>query len=1107
MGNTLNDLRATETLPAPPPKPKPEKSRPFGVTQVYPDPTNTTATKEKEIDIFVLHGLDARSDKTFIAWKVDGDKTSGDVHWLSDEDMLPSRMPQARVLTYDWNANYDKTASKETMRAHADTLLERVHLNRAGLVSSSNNLHCIVLWRRVAVSIGALELQHPQRQLRREIFESCIGLVFLGTPFRGSWDFGTQVALLRIEEARRANPEENVQYSMELVQYLKRGTDDNPSPLDDLMHRFYASMDNEMFKIPRAELYETLPAKFAGPLSRLSPEDVDKLTAIDKHGEGIVVSHTSAVLSGGDGSAQPMRHNMMHKYNSPDNPAFQSLCLRLNQFAEGAEKAMESRNQARLNELEAPASNELKSWLEALSFPNMNRRHKELEQNKAIPGTCEWLFKHEKYAAWEESDSADSPDSTLLIEGKAGSGKSTLMYKAVIRAETMLEDAKPICLSYFFNAAKDEGFTTQILPQGLYRSFLSQLLKKLKRSPEVVAIVREWGPGKKARQETLEDVVELKHKISSLLVTLDGRKVRIFIDDIDKCGSGRDEGIDSTIEMLKYIQSLNRKGPKVLTLFSIRDRAQYGSHLSGPTIEMSKHNEEDISKFVHDNLKYSGHSAVREGIIRTLVRSSSNIFLWAQIVVDSLNRERDKGLTDEELGQEVTRIPPKLEGLYADLLDSLNSKCRAEALIILQLIQALRYASDTDNVPGNADRTAEEFEAHIRDICRGFVEIQIIKDPNRRFSPCVTPGIQTSTEVDDLCETHEEDTRTPPPPKRLVQFTHDSVRDFLDMHGWGQLDAKSSDHSAVVRAHLEVTNLCMRAAGDAVTQNSFLPYAAHFWAVHARKSNEAIDEKFQPPSFVTNCGWRTKGVISRYLSHATKPDSLLHLEKAEIPIVVWFNDKATILTLLAFEGCGALITKHGEQCTRKGCCDDESTVRDAFALAMLRGWKTGVEAVRDLAQKQSITLDPMAVPDFAASICPLWWICRRNWHDILKSILNIGWDTTREEAGMSFCEGVKLGHRRIVELFLDNAADNNMSLLSWQSKDGYTALHFAASAGRLGIFQMLLDSLDEVPLGLMYKESKRGETVLDMAQRGKRRHEMRRDSDDIIKTIQEILEQ
>ncbi|EWG36099.1 hypothetical protein FVEG_00256 [Fusarium verticillioides 7600] len=1123
MANTFSGSGVSEILPA-----QQSEKRNLGIIQVYPDSRNTTATKEKEIDIFVLHGLDARSDKTFVAWRVDGEKGSGDVHWLSDEHMLPSQMPQARILTYDWNANYDKTASKETMRAHADTLLEDIHKNRAEFNRSQVPIifiaSCFGGVLLSAALVGALELQHPQIELRRGIFDSCIGIVFLGTPFRGSWDFGTQVALQRIEAARRASPEENVQYSMELVQYLKRGTDDNPSPLDDLMHRFDASMENAKFKIPRAELYETLPAQFAGPLSRLSPEEVNKLTEIDKHGEGIVVSHTSAVHSGGDGSAQPMRHNMLHKFNSPDNSAFQSLCLRLKQFAEGAAKTIESRDQARLNESEAPASNQLKSWAEVLSFRDMNRRHLELQQNKAIPGTCEWLFKHEKYTAWEEGDSTDASDSILLIEGKAGSGKSTLMYEAVTRAEAMLDEAKPICLSYFFNAAKDEGLTIHISPQGLYRSFLSQLLKKLNPSPEVVAIVREWGPAKDARQATLEDVIILKHKISSLLATFDGRRVRIFIDAIDKCGSGRDENMDSTIEMIRYIQSLNGKGPKVLTLFSVRDRAQYGSHLWAPTIEMSRHNQRDIHKYLSDELKYSKDPATREQVIWTLLRRSSNNFLWVKLVVATLNAKADAGLADGKWRSEVDRLPKELGSLYEDLLNNLNSEDRAEAFMLLLLNQvrirplqvhemhsALEYARGSDNKPNKDGRTEEVFEAHIRRIARGFIEIQASEQPNGPFRPWGLRGIPALQNSEDLCDLPEENGWTPPPAKRLVQFTHDSVRDFLDKYALIEQDIKPCEGSSGPRAHFEIAKLCMRAAGHGSKKESFLPYAAHFWTAHARKANEVIADNFQPPRFITKCDYKTKGIVSRYKEHATEPFSLYHIPRTEIPNTGWLDDKATMLMLLAFEGCGALIMKHGETCTRKDCREDKSTIQDAFALALLRGWKAGVEAIGDLARERSIDLDPTIKPRFTRGICPLRRVCSRNQHEVLESVMKIGLKPTsraaRDSAQVSFCEAVKLGHEKIVELFLKDAGGNAIDLLSWRSGQGYTALHFAASAGRWHIFDMLLKSLDDVPPELLNIEANEGETVLDMAERGRRKHQMRRDSDRIIQEIQDILEQ
>lgn len=52
------------------------------------------------------------------------------VSWLSDSDMLPAALPEARIFTYDWNANYFKDAPVQTLLGHADTLLKLVSEGR-----------------------------------------------------------------------------------------------------------------------------------------------------------------------------------------------------------------------------------------------------------------------------------------------------------------------------------------------------------------------------------------------------------------------------------------------------------------------------------------------------------------------------------------------------------------------------------------------------------------------------------------------------------------------------------------------------------------------------------------------------------------------------------------------------------------------------------------------------------------------------------------------------------------------------------------------------------------------------------------------------------------
>jgi len=110
---------------------KPSRSaepRKFGLKQVFPDQNDDSS--ETDIDIIAIHGLDTQSPKTWVAWK-DGDPTSGEVHWLQDHNMLPNIIPNARIFTYDWNANFDSNPATDILLGHADGLLDRLHICRS----------------------------------------------------------------------------------------------------------------------------------------------------------------------------------------------------------------------------------------------------------------------------------------------------------------------------------------------------------------------------------------------------------------------------------------------------------------------------------------------------------------------------------------------------------------------------------------------------------------------------------------------------------------------------------------------------------------------------------------------------------------------------------------------------------------------------------------------------------------------------------------------------------------------------------------------------------------------------------------------------------------
>jgi hypothetical protein len=84
--------------------------------------------------IVAIHGLDTNAG-TWLAFEKPGDPNSSPVHWLGDEHMLPSVIKNARIYTYDWNANTKKDASADNLRGHANLLLDELsrRWRKAGL--------------------------------------------------------------------------------------------------------------------------------------------------------------------------------------------------------------------------------------------------------------------------------------------------------------------------------------------------------------------------------------------------------------------------------------------------------------------------------------------------------------------------------------------------------------------------------------------------------------------------------------------------------------------------------------------------------------------------------------------------------------------------------------------------------------------------------------------------------------------------------------------------------------------------------------------------------------------------------------------------------------
>jgi hypothetical protein len=66
------------------------------------------------------------------------DDKDGYINWLSDKTMLPSVVPDSRIISYSWSAYYrGEDVTKKRFISEADNLLTRLHDDRESKVRSN----------------------------------------------------------------------------------------------------------------------------------------------------------------------------------------------------------------------------------------------------------------------------------------------------------------------------------------------------------------------------------------------------------------------------------------------------------------------------------------------------------------------------------------------------------------------------------------------------------------------------------------------------------------------------------------------------------------------------------------------------------------------------------------------------------------------------------------------------------------------------------------------------------------------------------------------------------------------------------------------------------
>lgn len=244
---------------------------------------------DANIDLCFVHGLTGNRDTT---WTADGES----MPW--PQAFIPPELPKARVLTYGYDAYVVRKGAAGSNRLidHATNLLhdltrDRVRSPDRPLFFVAHSLGGLVCKKAILHSRN-----NPDEHLRG-IFESTKGIIFMGTPHKGSWK--AHWATIPVS-----------------VFGLVKST--SPGLLDVLQ--------------PNNQLLESLHVDFANTIRELELHNVGKAIQVTCFVEelnygtaGRIVPKDSAIFEGRDPISIHANHRQMVKFASPQDTGFKRL--------------------------------------------------------------------------------------------------------------------------------------------------------------------------------------------------------------------------------------------------------------------------------------------------------------------------------------------------------------------------------------------------------------------------------------------------------------------------------------------------------------------------------------------------------------------------------------------------------------------------------------------------------------------------------------------------------------------------------------------------------------------------------------------------------------
>jgi hypothetical protein len=591
-----------------------------------------------------------------------------------------------------------------------------------------------------------------------------------------------------------------------------------------------------------------------------------------------------------------------------------------------------------------------------LSFRQMSWRYEAVPL--AYQKTFEWIFEDQTSATnWTDFVAHLAGEDVVepyFINGKAGSGKSTLMKFIVGHSKTMnalrqwARKGELLVVNFFF---WNLGTTLQKTHVGMLRSLLHDILEKY---PELIpavfpSIYQNW----KASEADIEpSYVEVKRAFKLLIEKSSSfLQLCLFIDGIDEL-----EGDHKDVS--RFLYSLASPGVK-LVVSSRPINASLHVFSGCPFLKLQDLTRRDMDIFVEGEL--SSHKSMIElsnhypqeakELVAGLVNKAEGVFLWVTLVVRLLVDGLEEGDDIEDLRRIFESLPKDLRDLYRHMMSRMTPEYRTQGAEIFQMFHMWNLSIEGESLPViiihfamqnpskafNIPVAPLDFErysqlnrnaaARIRSRCCGLLEVQKVWFDQRSPRP--------RTEISDTIYVSHSNGHS-----WNIHYLHRTVAEFLlSVDVWSEIRATLNTLEFDPIQHLMSACLSMVKIGGEFSTGlyplasiaaAFCRRATHFSDQKIIEYISAIDQAMNEHQ-TTNKGsqmidssdcethWSASGISSMKL---TKGNAVKELSKS-----------ASILTFAACQGLVRYLrTFYGRQAT-----DYDSRV--AMVIYALRSWQ------------------------------------------------------------------------------------------------------------------------------------------------------------------------